>query len=632
MGRLTKFLIFTSFILLLRGIGLSQDSLAGTYTEVSSIGLAKHIGRTIYSCFAPENFSPETGYSQLNFKTPKQTPVLNQYVTRPLLIKFNVWNRADTATPVCFFPGYYYKTVTLYRLQMGKLERLKTIKPDYPDNFCIEQFTIAPNDSVTLVANLQMAKTYSNTIRPRLINPKQIEAHFATIRSAHTDVDIVTYIFCGLLLMMILYSLAIYVQGGNREFLYYALYAFFMGAMLSTKAFYDLKPTAFSIFQEEYLDYIMQCLGIICYMVFMQKFLNTKKEHPFLQRLYAMGIALLFFSIAFYTFLHYFSSNYPLQNLTENATKIFLLLMIVVFLAYSFRRWKNKLLRYLFWGNLLLLIFSLLSQTAVMFQNIIENMPGLLNSALFYYEMGLFSEFVLFLAGLNYKNRRRIIEETREKETLKAQNKMQEYEKQLAVLKAQEQERERISSDIHDELGAGMTAIRLMSEIAKSKMKESTPVELEKISSSANEVLNKMNAIIWSMNSGNDSLDNLISYIRAYAQEYFDGTPVSCRIIAPDAIPDVSLSGDKRRNIFLCVKESLNNILKHAGATEVAVEISTDNSLTVKITDNGKGIHKEKVRQFGNGLKNIARRMESIGGSFSIENNTGTVTTLLLPY
>lgn len=162
-------------------------------------------------------------------------------------------------------------------------------------------------------------------------------------------------------------------------------------------------------------------------------------------------------------------------------------------------------------------------------------------------------------------------------------------------------------------------------------MKENTPVEIEKISRSADDVLNKMNAIIWSMNSGNDTLDNLVSYIRSYAIEYFDGTPVDCRVQVAEQLPAKELTGDKRRNIFLSVKESLNNILKHAGATTVIIRINTDEGLEIVISDNGKGIDLENLRQFGNGLKNIARRMESIGGSYRIENKNGTVTTLTLP-
>ncbi|HNU78460.1 MAG TPA: histidine kinase, partial [Prolixibacteraceae bacterium] len=219
----------------------------------------------------------------------------------------------------------------------------------------------------------------------------------------------------------------------------------------------------------------------------------------------------------------------------------------------------------------------------------------------------------------------------KEKETLKAQNLLQEYEKEIAVYKAQQEERQRISADMHDELGAGMTAIRLMSEIARNKMKENTPIEIEKISRSADDVLNKMNAIIWSMNSGNDTLDNLVSYIRSYSQEYFDATNVECRLKAPDQIPDTELAGDKRRNIFLCLKETLNNTLKHADASLVEIDISIGDELCIRISDNGKGIDLDKLRQFGNGLKNIARRMESIGGTYHIENNNGTVTTLTLP-
>jgi signal transduction histidine kinase len=180
-------------------------------------------------------------------------------------------------------------------------------------------------------------------------------------------------------------------------------------------------------------------------------------------------------------------------------------------------------------------------------------------------------------------------------------------------------------------LGSGMTAIRLMSEIAKNKMKENTPQEIEKISQSADDVLNKMNAIIWSMNSKNDSLGNLISYIRAYSLEYLEATQISCKVNIPEHIPEVELTGDKRRNIFLCVKESLNNVLKHSKCTALKIDILANNQLVIKIHDNGVGIDMNNLRQFGNGLPNIERRMAMIGGSFKIENDRGTSTILKLP-
>src|SRR5947208_16317035 len=101
-----------------------------------------------------------------------------------------------------------------------------------------------------------------------------------------------------------------------------------------------------------------------------------------------------------------------------------------------------------------------------------------------------------------FKNRRDFEERARERERLKLENERKEFEKQLAVVQATQEERNRISADMHDELGSGVTAIRLMSEIVKSKMgRDNVLPEIEKISNSANELLSKMNAIIWTMTS-----------------------------------------------------------------------------------------------------------------------------------
>jgi signal transduction histidine kinase len=611
----------------------AQDSLINSYTDISAINFVKPISKTVQTAFAPGKINLSTDIDKLKFSpgTVYKGVVPNKLVTRKLILQFHVRNSADSSVSVYLFPGFYYDHIELYRREGALLKKIPPVLPHNNDSIGFRQFTLGGNDSATIIAELGFIKTYINTIRPRLINASQTDVFMSSVRSEHNSIQLVTYVFCGLLLMMILFSISNFIQGANREFLYYSGYAFFLGGMLFAKALMDFQASDISFFIESYLDFILQCLGIMSYMLFMQQFLDTKHKHPFLHRLYNIGIVLLVTAMLSYSFSHYFTDNFSLENGVENATKFLLLAMIIIFLIYSIGRWNDKLLRFLFWGNLLLFIFSLLSQLAVLLEGFFKDLPGIFSSALFYYEMGLFLELVLFLAGLNYKNRRQIIAQTKEREALKAQNQLQEIEKELAVLKGQQQERERISADMHDELGAGMTAIRLMSEIARNKMKENTPVEIDRISSSANEVLNKMNAIIWSMNSGNDTVDNLVSYIRSYAYEYFENTPVECRVTTPGQIPAIELSGDKRRNIFLCVKESLNNALKHSKASLLTITIETTNHLKIIITDNGVGIDLQKIRQFGNGLKNINRRMESIGGTFTIENNNGTVTTLQLP-
>jgi signal transduction histidine kinase len=135
-----------------------------------------------------------------------------------------------------------------------------------------------------------------------------------------------------------------------------------------------------------------------------------------------------------------------------------------------------------------------------------------------------------------------------------------------------------------------------------------------------------MNTIIWTMKSSNDTLESMIAYIRAHAIEYFDATSILCKVRTPATIPEVEMSGEKRRNIFLSVKEALTNIIKHAHATEVTISISTFNDLLViEVADNGKGMDIDNTRRFGNGLTNMRRRMESIGGSLSFHQSNGTV-------
>lgn len=201
-------------------------------------------------------------------------------------------------------------------------------------------------------------------------------------------------------------------------------------------------------------------------------------------------------------------------------------------------------------------------------------------------------------------------------------------EKEQAV----DQERARISSDMHDDLGSGLSTIRLLSEIAKRKIQDPSQTrEIERISEAAGELVDKMSEIIWAMNSSNDSLENLIAYMRSFAADFLEHAHITHQFSIPESIPNVKLSGGTRRNIYLAVKESLHNVVKHAQATEVLIEVKMQQHMTILIKDNGKGFDQEKVRLFGNGLKNIQKRMQAIGGHADITSQNGTIVFLDIP-
>jgi signal transduction histidine kinase len=589
--------------------------------------------KKIPSGFVPRSFNVESGYNAntLSLDPSKTVHIKERDISKKLLARFAVVNNEDKPDSLYFFPDLYFTNVVLYKIDNNKATPLPVIAPSLTDSISFRLFQVLPHDTLTILAECYSLKTYTTVFYPALIRKNEIETFEAKMQLENGNVKLFTYVFCGLLLMMILFSLANFLQGRNREFLYYAAYAFFLGFMLFTKQYYYNRSSEINFFYEAYLDFVLQMLGICFFMAFMIRFLGTRKNFPFLHKLYVAGIIFLAVVILLYSYIHYSSIDYFWENLLENfIAKITLVLMIIVFLVYALKNWQHKLLRYLFWGNLLYLVFSFLSLLPILGGRKFR-FPGIFNNSLILYEVGLLIELIFFLMGLTYKNRTQLIEQTTERERLKMENERKELEKQVAVMQAHQEERERISADIHDELGSGMTTIRLMSEIAKNKMKENVPVEIEKISNSANEVLNKMNAIVWSMNSSNDSLDSLISYIRAYTYEFFDGTPIECKVKMPDTIPFHEISGDKRRNVFLCVKETLNNVLKHSKATRLNIDIEANHKLKIKITDNGIGIDQEKIRRFGNGLKNIERRMKGIGGSYAISNNNGTETKLELP-
>ncbi|MBS1598252.1 MAG: hypothetical protein JST75_08500 [Bacteroidetes bacterium] len=209
------------------------------------------------------------------------------------------------------------------------------------------------------------------------------------------------------------------------------------------------------------------------------------------------------------------------------------------------------------------------------------------------------------------------------------QKQQRAFEKQQAI----EKERTRIATDMHDDLGAGLSRIKFLSETIGIKKQMRQPVEedISSISGYANEMIGKMGEIIWALNEKNDSLSDLLSYTRSYAVDYLMTNGIECQVNAPSTFPSIFLSGEFRRNIYLTIKEALHNILKHARANKVVIEIAIGKKLEVSIQDDGVGFDINNKRPFSNGINNMQKRMEDIGGSLTIIQKKGTTVILSAP-
>jgi signal transduction histidine kinase len=138
-----------------------------------------------------------------------------------------------------------------------------------------------------------------------------------------------------------------------------------------------------------------------------------------------------------------------------------------------------------------------------------------------------------------------------------------------------------------------------------------------------------MDEIVWAVNPRNDRLPMVTGYVFQHAEKFFAGTPMRCRFDSPEDWPDQSLSAETRHHLFLAAKEALNNAARHSGATEVWVKWKLlDGELQLCIEDNGKGFTNGTGAPFGNGVANMKKRMEEIGGAFELNSIPGVGTTV----
>ena len=207
-----------------------------------------------------------------------------------------------------------------------------------------------------------------------------------------------------------------------------------------------------------------------------------------------------------------------------------------------------------------------------------------------------------------------------------------ELENQQAI----ERERTRIATDMHDELGAGLSRIKFLSETMGIKKQQQLPIEEEitGIRRYSHEMIDKMGEIVWALNERNDSLSDLLSYTRSYAAEYLLQAGIRCQVEAPPELPSCFVSGEFRRNVYLTIKEALHNIVKHAQAEQVQIRMTVQpgRHLLITIEDDGVGFDRDSIRPFANGLNNMQRRIAGLGGSLYIYNARGTTIRLSVPF
>ncbi|HZZ27832.1 MAG TPA: two-component regulator propeller domain-containing protein [Pirellulales bacterium] len=244
--------------------------------------------------------------------------------------------------------------------------------------------------------------------------------------------------------------------------------------------------------------------------------------------------------------------------------------------------------------------------------------PGILQTTWFRLgAVGLFTTAVVALA--RYISFRR----------LRAQ--VRSLERQTAI----DRERTRIARDLHDELGAGLTSVAMLGDMALRHRANENEVRAyaQQITSTSRQIMKSLDETVWAVHPRNDTLEHLLNYLGKYALEFLDSADVRCRMNLVEDAPRVPVTAEVRHNVLLVVKEALNNVVRHSHASEVRIHVGVNGkSSYLSIEDNGCGFNGATEDVLADGLHNMRQRMADIDGRFEINSEKASGTKIFLSF
>jgi two-component system sensor histidine kinase UhpB len=202
----------------------------------------------------------------------------------------------------------------------------------------------------------------------------------------------------------------------------------------------------------------------------------------------------------------------------------------------------------------------------------------------------------------------------------------------LKRLEENQKLRNRISADLHDEIGSTLSSISILSEIVAFQQKkgEFKPEIMQQVSNDAREVIEKMDDIIWTINPENDAFNNLETRLKSFAIPLFESKDIDFKFDFSPELENLKIDMSKRRDIYLILKEAINNLIKYSQCQKAELKANlNDNKLTMSILDDGIGFDIEE-QSLRNGQKNMKRRAEKIGANLEIKSNIGKGTEVKL--
>ncbi len=234
--------------------------------------------------------------------------------------------------------------------------------------------------------------------------------------------------------------------------------------------------------------------------------------------------------------------------------------------------------------------------------------------------------FVLLAALVWITQLRKQVEERSQQ--LAAEIQLREQTERRSAL---EQERARIAKDLHDDLGANLAQIVFLSQRVDGGRHDLQEVDrwFRLIPATARKTIQSLDEIVWAINPRHDLVESLANYLSQFAAEHLMLAGVRCVLDVPTVLPEIHVSAEVRHNLVLAAREAINNVSTHAAATEAHVSLTLDDTaLIITVADNGRGFDPANLGNDGNGLSNMRRRLEDVGGRLELDAAAGKGATV----
>lgn len=577
-----------------------------------------------------KNFSTRTN------ELPK---VIHKYVQKAnYWIKFSLEN-LDTLPATAYLEPGYFGNIKIYQIIDEKITVLtggagvkKDINTPYAEFFTVK-LKIPSLTSVKYIIRLSSTTYYALGINHVNVLSKEAlyQKYYQDYYSERTT-RLLQLLFIGFMFSQMIYIGFSRIIGIKRkEYLFYLFYLVLVTVYYIFS--YNEEIGIYWPFQyfpqiNVYAKSILLALPYLFYLKFIRYFLNVKELD---KRAFNKMIYLEYF-IGTYVFIDTILRFFLSSSLMLNS-----ILMITIFGVFIYgltiiiplTKYKSLLINLILAGTIVAGLGGILGLLLSLF-NVYLGLFRVNINHLYSGQVGIVIEIIIFTTALSFKARKL------EKDKIESQNKLIEQLEENQLLRDKmENTRNEIAQDLHDDIGSTLSSILLYSNAAKTKVQlkknEATKV-FNKISSIAETMMDEMSDIIWAINPMQDSMDKIIKRMNFFASPLVLAQNIKFNFKSEENVKNLILPLEKRKNLFLIFKESINNALKYSQATEIFIHLYKENSsLNMVVKDNGIGF--STFNNQGNGLNNMKIRAKDIGGQINIKSadKKGTSVHLILP-